>query len=66
MLKCYNKLAEGCTIKDPPKTTSIPGNADMFINNNTLMHNNPALNASAIQLMQTVQYDAKLWGQLLW
>eukprot|EP00957_Ditylum_brightwellii_P131514 10031249-Ditylum_brightwellii.AAC.1 len=66
MLKCYGRSAEGCTITDPPKTISIPGNADMFVNDNTLMHNNSALNSSAIQLMQMVQHDSKLWGRLLW
>eukprot|EP00957_Ditylum_brightwellii_P185827 14148246-Ditylum_brightwellii.AAC.1 len=45
---------------------SIPSHADMFVNDNTLMQKKSALNASATQLMQMVQHDAKLWGQLLW
>eukprot|EP00957_Ditylum_brightwellii_P017754 1337211-Ditylum_brightwellii.AAC.1 len=45
---------------------SIPGHADMFVDDNTLMHNNSVLNASATQLMQTVQHDAELLGRLLW
>eukprot|EP00957_Ditylum_brightwellii_P052371 3972103-Ditylum_brightwellii.AAC.1 len=44
---------------------SIPGHTNMFLDDNTLMHNNSALNASATQLIQTVQHDAELWGQLL-
>eukprot|EP00957_Ditylum_brightwellii_P142512 10857663-Ditylum_brightwellii.AAC.1 len=66
ILKCYTRLARGFVIKDPGKDVSVPGHADMFVDDNTLMHNTPTRDATAPDLMQNVQHDAELWGQLLW
>eukprot|EP00957_Ditylum_brightwellii_P045392 3440747-Ditylum_brightwellii.AAC.2 len=38
----------------------------MFVANNTLMYNDSAFDASVNQFMTYVQYNAELWGHLLW
>eukprot|EP00957_Ditylum_brightwellii_P021821 1646382-Ditylum_brightwellii.AAC.1 len=52
ILKCYAKLAKGCKIYDPGKEENIPSDADMFVDNNTLMHNTDSFNKSATTLRQ--------------
>eukprot|EP00957_Ditylum_brightwellii_P026389 1996086-Ditylum_brightwellii.AAC.1 len=42
-------------------------NEDTFVDNATLLHNNGnKFNNSAQQLMNHIQHDAEIWGQLLW
>eukprot|EP00957_Ditylum_brightwellii_P081736 6218010-Ditylum_brightwellii.AAC.1 len=66
ILKCYAKLAKGCSIYDPGKEEIIPSDADMFVDDNTLMHNTGNFDKPATNLMQQVKYDTKYWGRLLW
>eukprot|EP00957_Ditylum_brightwellii_P051205 3881639-Ditylum_brightwellii.AAC.1 len=38
-LKCYSQLAHGCKMQDLGKNISFSADADMFVDDNTLMHN---------------------------
>lgn len=40
ILKYYHKTCNDCKIEAPKREVSISANADMFVNDNTLMHNN--------------------------
>eukprot|EP00957_Ditylum_brightwellii_P141393 10773117-Ditylum_brightwellii.AAC.1 len=45
----------------------IQCNADMFVDNATLLYNNGnKFNTSAQQLMNHIQHDAEIWRRLLW
>eukprot|EP00957_Ditylum_brightwellii_P070857 5384382-Ditylum_brightwellii.AAC.1 len=63
ILKCYSQLSEGCRIFDPGKTTSVSNSVDMFVDNNTLMHNTLQFDATPALLMNHIQKDAELWGR---
>eukprot|EP00957_Ditylum_brightwellii_P028370 2142370-Ditylum_brightwellii.AAC.1 len=41
-------------------------NADMFVDDNTLMHNSKDFAETPTQLMHNAQQDVALWGGLLW
>eukprot|EP00957_Ditylum_brightwellii_P181635 13836253-Ditylum_brightwellii.AAC.1 len=66
MLKCYSWLAHGCKIFDPGKDILFPADADMFVDDNTLMHNSPCFDILADELMNQIKADAELWSHLLW
>eukprot|EP00957_Ditylum_brightwellii_P142482 10855414-Ditylum_brightwellii.AAC.1 len=66
ILKCYATLAKGCKIYDPGKEEIIPSDVDMFVDDNTLMHNTNNFAEPAANLMQQVKHDTKRWGRLLW
>eukprot|EP00957_Ditylum_brightwellii_P093223 7098522-Ditylum_brightwellii.AAC.1 len=68
VLKVYTKLAKGCTIKHIQNqgVVSLKTNADTFVDEATLLHNNHKFNASAQELMTQVKHDASIWSRLLW
>eukprot|EP00957_Ditylum_brightwellii_P101533 7737860-Ditylum_brightwellii.AAC.1 len=66
ILKCYSWLAHRCKIFGPSKDNHILADADMFVVDNTLMHNSPHFDISADELTKQIQADAELWGCLLW
>eukprot|EP00957_Ditylum_brightwellii_P166475 12671779-Ditylum_brightwellii.AAC.1 len=41
-------------------------NADMFVDDNTLMHNDPQCDATPHTLMTNIQHNAETWGRFLW
>eukprot|EP00957_Ditylum_brightwellii_P195796 14917409-Ditylum_brightwellii.AAC.1 len=57
ILKCYAKLAKSCKIYDPGKEEIIPSDVDMFVDDNTLMHNTNNFDEPATNLMKQVKYD---------
>eukprot|EP00957_Ditylum_brightwellii_P095275 7256805-Ditylum_brightwellii.AAC.1 len=61
-LKCYSRSATGCNITDPCNKLTVPSDADMFVNDNTLMHNAPEIDIPTTTLMAQIQKDAELWG----
>eukprot|EP00957_Ditylum_brightwellii_P044307 3361977-Ditylum_brightwellii.AAC.1 len=65
LLKCYHQLCIGCTIQDPDKLIMVSCNADIFMDNNTLMHNSKDFAETPTQLMHNIQQDVELWGRLL-
>eukprot|EP00957_Ditylum_brightwellii_P090331 6879299-Ditylum_brightwellii.AAC.2 len=45
----------------------VQSNADMFVDDATLLHNNGnKFNTPAQQLMTQIQHGTDIWGQLLW
>eukprot|EP00957_Ditylum_brightwellii_P061698 4681819-Ditylum_brightwellii.AAC.1 len=53
-------------MQDPTREIKIKCNADMFVDDAPLLHNDKRLDADAITLMAHIQHDAETWGQLLW
>eukprot|EP00957_Ditylum_brightwellii_P028033 2116388-Ditylum_brightwellii.AAC.1 len=66
VLKCYNKMAHGCTLICSEQKISAKANADMFVDNATLLHNVLVFHTTVIQLMQQIKHDSELWGCLVW
>eukprot|EP00957_Ditylum_brightwellii_P123356 9405890-Ditylum_brightwellii.AAC.1 len=62
ILKFYSQLAHRCKLFDPGKDIHILVDADMFVDDNTLMHNSPQFDTSAGDLMKQIQAVAELWG----
>lgn len=65
ILKTYHRRCSGCSIHNPTNSIKIQANADMFVNNNTLAHNNTNKEADLEELMFQIQNDTKTWGRLL-
>eukprot|EP00957_Ditylum_brightwellii_P068210 5178169-Ditylum_brightwellii.AAC.1 len=59
-------MAHGCTLICPEQKISAKANADMFVDNATLLHNLLVFHTTAIQLMQQIKHDSELWGGLVW
>eukprot|EP00957_Ditylum_brightwellii_P098653 7515247-Ditylum_brightwellii.AAC.1 len=55
ILKCHHKLCKGCTITDPAQLIMVKSNADMFVDDNKLMHSNQKLSIPTIELMKNIQ-----------
>eukprot|EP00957_Ditylum_brightwellii_P173853 13235765-Ditylum_brightwellii.AAC.1 len=66
ILKCYTQLAKGCILQDPTEMISMPTHADMFVNDNTLMHNAQSFSAPTWLIINNKQHDTEIWGRLLW
>ena len=60
VLKCYNKMAHGCTLICPEQKILAKVNADMFVDDATLLHNVIVFHTTAIQLMQQIKHDSEL------
>eukprot|EP00957_Ditylum_brightwellii_P191378 14571037-Ditylum_brightwellii.AAC.2 len=65
-LRCYDKFAHGCIIKDPTNQLKSKHNAKMYVDNNKTMHNNGIYDTTAAELMQFVDKVINLWDGLLW
>eukprot|EP00957_Ditylum_brightwellii_P203387 15334399-Ditylum_brightwellii.AAC.2 len=65
LLNCYNKLCKGFTMANPANNIKLKCNADMFVNENTLMHNDPQQDTTPYTLMTNIQHDAETWSRLL-
>eukprot|EP00957_Ditylum_brightwellii_P208734 15358719-Ditylum_brightwellii.AAC.1 len=57
ILKYYHRLCKGCTIHDPGGLITVKCNADMFVDDSTLMHNSPEIDIPLQKLMENIQYD---------
>eukprot|EP00957_Ditylum_brightwellii_P182939 13934988-Ditylum_brightwellii.AAC.2 len=67
ILKVYHRMCKGCAITNPAQKMKIQCNTDIFVDNATLLHNNGnKFNTPAQQLMNHIQHNAEIWGQLLW
>eukprot|EP00957_Ditylum_brightwellii_P138541 10560435-Ditylum_brightwellii.AAC.3 len=66
IVKCYHRLCKGCTIYDPGGLIAVKCNANMFVDDNTLIHNSPEFDIPPQKLMENIQHDIELWGPLLW
>eukprot|EP00957_Ditylum_brightwellii_P044779 3396983-Ditylum_brightwellii.AAC.1 len=64
--KCYNKKAKGCKISDPSRCRIVLINANLFVDNVKLLHNNGNFHISAQELKHQVKQDYILWGRVLW
>eukprot|EP00957_Ditylum_brightwellii_P021472 1619728-Ditylum_brightwellii.AAC.1 len=65
-LKCYNRMAKGCTLNDPSCTSTTKANTDMLFDDVTLTHKGENPNDSPTKLMDQIQFDANLWAKILW
>eukprot|EP00957_Ditylum_brightwellii_P021030 1585033-Ditylum_brightwellii.AAC.1 len=65
ILKVYHHMCKRCKFKDPAQITPVQCNADMFVDDATLLHNNK-FDTLALQLIQQIQHDAEIWGRMLW
>eukprot|EP00957_Ditylum_brightwellii_P034464 2613980-Ditylum_brightwellii.AAC.1 len=59
-------MVHGCTFICPEQKISAKVNADMFVDDATLLHNAIVFNTTAIQLMEQIKHDSKLWDGLVW
>eukprot|EP00957_Ditylum_brightwellii_P034463 2613979-Ditylum_brightwellii.AAC.1 len=59
-------MAHSCTLICPEQKILAKANADMFVDDATLLHNAIAFHTTAIQLMQGIKNNSKLWGGLVW
>eukprot|EP00957_Ditylum_brightwellii_P188670 14362427-Ditylum_brightwellii.AAC.1 len=59
-------MAHSCILICPEQKISAKANANMFVNNATLLHNALAFHTTAIQLMQQIKHNSELWGGLVW
>eukprot|EP00957_Ditylum_brightwellii_P097363 7415968-Ditylum_brightwellii.AAC.1 len=66
LLKCYHKLCKGFTMADPANNIKLKYNAGMFVDDSTLMHNDPQHDATPHTLMTNIQHNTETWGRLLW
>ena len=65
LLMTYHKRCKGCSLQDPTNTIKVQANVDMFVDNNTLAHNNSNKEAEPEELMYQIQNDTEMWGRLL-
>eukprot|EP00957_Ditylum_brightwellii_P000792 62755-Ditylum_brightwellii.AAC.1 len=66
LLKCYHKLFKGFTMANPANDIKLKCNADMFVNDNALIHNDSQQDAAPNTLMTNIQHNAETWSRLLW
>eukprot|EP00957_Ditylum_brightwellii_P104027 7925483-Ditylum_brightwellii.AAC.3 len=59
IFKVYHWMSKGRQMADPTSTIKVTCNADMFVDNATLLHNKQ-YNTLATQLMVRVQHDAEV------
>eukprot|EP00957_Ditylum_brightwellii_P114600 8738777-Ditylum_brightwellii.AAC.1 len=51
---------------NPANDIKLKCNADIFVNDNTLMHNDPQGDVTPHTLMTNIQHNAETWSRLLW
>eukprot|EP00957_Ditylum_brightwellii_P210694 15365271-Ditylum_brightwellii.AAC.2 len=66
LLKCYHTLCKGFAMANPANGIKLKCNADMFVIDNTLMHNDPQKDATPNTLMTNIQHGTETWSRLLW
>eukprot|EP00957_Ditylum_brightwellii_P037341 2826169-Ditylum_brightwellii.AAC.2 len=59
-------MAHGCTLTCPEQKISAKANADMSVDDASLLHNALAFHATAVQLMHCIEHGSELWGNLVW
>eukprot|EP00957_Ditylum_brightwellii_P202305 15329561-Ditylum_brightwellii.AAC.1 len=59
-------MAKGYRVISPSSDLNVPAYTDMFVDDNTMRHNDNKFNISPLHLMRIVQHDAELWERLLW
>lgn len=65
ILKTYHRRCSWCSLRDPTNSIKIQANANKFIDNNTLAHNNINKETNPEEFMVQIQNDAETWGRLL-
>eukprot|EP00957_Ditylum_brightwellii_P055715 4221559-Ditylum_brightwellii.AAC.1 len=66
ILKIYPKEAHGCIIKDSTENISQERDANMFVDNQTMQHNDGKYDNVEKTFMQLVHDDINLWDNLLY
>lgn len=65
VLKTYHKRCNGCALDDSTGTIKVKANADMFVDDNTFIHNNNNKDVDPEKLMSQIQRNAETCGRLL-
>eukprot|EP00957_Ditylum_brightwellii_P061813 4691097-Ditylum_brightwellii.AAC.1 len=66
VLNCFQQLVTGYLITALSRLLQIANHRDMFVDDNTMINNNPNPAILPTALMQQIEHDSTLRGRLLW